>query len=99
MLRTKKSEQSRWLHDNQEDLLTIIVDVDTNWHVLPSPSRAADSTEKAFSQGTAANVPLISCDDGLPVKLTVTLTGGKYFPARCAKRITLCRGTAVSFVF
>ena len=62
---------------NNQHLLTIIVDADTNWHVLPSPSRAVDSTEKAASHGTAARVPLISWDDGVPVKLTVTFMAGK----------------------
>ena len=53
--------------------LTVIAVADTNWHMLPSPSRAVEATENAASHGTAANVPLISCDDALPEKLTVTL--------------------------
>ena len=60
--------------------------------MLPSPSRATDSTEKTDSHGTAAKVPFTSCDDGLPVKLTVTLpVGAEITDDICKKQNNLIR--------
>lgn len=39
-----------------------------NWQVLPAPSVDAEAARKTDSHGTAPYVPLISCEDGLPVK-------------------------------
>lgn len=53
------------------ELRTLRLESDMNWQVPPSPSVAAESAEKTASHETAANVPLISCEDALPVNSTV----------------------------
>lgn len=52
---------------------TIRVEPDANWQMLPTPRDAAESDENTEPHGTAANVPLTSCEDKLPEKSTATL--------------------------
>lgn len=52
---------------------TIRVEPEANWQMLPTPRVAAESDENTEPHGTAANVPLISCEDELPENSTVAL--------------------------
>ena len=61
---------------------TFKLEVDVNWQVCPDPSVAAEAEEKTKSHDTAANAPLISWDEGLPVKSTVTWFAWLVSPGR-----------------
>lgn len=43
-----------------------------NWQAFPTPRKGVETAEKMSSHGTPVNEPLISCDEGLPEKYTVT---------------------------
>lgn len=51
---------------------TFNLEPDVNWQVCPVPSFDTEAEENIKSHGTASNVPLISWDEELPVKSTVT---------------------------